>query len=247
MTTPARDRTSRETKKSQKPRKSTVQKAVTTRTRQARKVAKKPAGGIEIRLAVTEAAERLFRERSPADVTLREIATEAGVNYSLVYRYFRTKDALIAAVFSPRVKGIREQFVDAPEGPEALRDVHYMHDVPGYARSLAWVILEGNNLDLLFQDVESEEGSAEPSDDADVAVLKPDAIAARIAIGSFLALAMGWDLYEPYLLRLTGLEHIDKPVLNEELARLADALLTTTLRRVRETEPRSSSLARRPM
>ncbi len=38
---------------------------------------------------------------------------------------------------------------------------------------------------------------------------------------------MGWDLYEPYLLRLTGLEHIDKPVLNDGLARLADALLAS--------------------
>ena len=228
VTTPARDRTSRETKKSQQPRKSTVQKAAATkRTRQVRKVAKKPAGGIEIRLAVTEAAERLFRERSPADVTLREIAAEAGVNYSLVYRYFRTKDALIAAVFSPRVNMIREHYVDAPGGVEALRDLHYMHDAPGYARSLAWVILEGHDLGLLFQDLESEDGSAEPADDADVAVLEPYAVAARVAIGGFLALAMGWDLYEPYLLRLTGLEHIDKRSLNEHLARLADALLAS--------------------
>jgi AcrR family transcriptional regulator len=227
VTTPAGDRTSREVKKSQKARPSAVQKAATKRTRQTRKVPKKPAGGTEIRLAVTEAAERLFRDRSPADVTLREIAAEAGVNYSLVYRYFRTKEALIGAVFSPRVKGIREQYVDAPEGPEALRDVHYMHDAPGYARSLAWVILEGNDLDVLFQELETNE---DHPDEAEVAALEPRDLEARIAIGSFLALAMGWDLYEPYLLRLTGLKHVDKPVLNEYLARLADELLTSTSR-----------------
>ena len=244
MTTPARDGTSREAKKRPKPRKSMVQKSATKRTRQVRK----PAGGAEIRLAVTEAAERLFRERSPADVTLREIAAEAGVNYSLVYRYFRTKDALIAAVFSPRVNMIREHYVDAPGGIEALRDLHYMHDAPGYARSLAWVILEGHDLGLLFQDLESEDGEdgkAEPAEDADVAVLKPDAVAARVAIGSFLALAMGWDLYEPYLLRLTGLEHIDKPILNEGLARLADALLASAPpkpKRTRKERSRSTSM-----
>jgi AcrR family transcriptional regulator len=234
VTTPARNRTSREAKQDQKKtRASAVQQAATKRTRSARQVAKKPAGGAEIRLAVTEAAERLFRERSPADVTLREIAAEAGVNYSLVYRYFRTKDALIAAVFGPTVKGLREQYVDAPEGTEALRDVRYMHDAQGYARSLAWVILEGNDLDLLFQDLEADEGSegsADHPDEAEVAALQPGDVEARIAIGSFLALAMGWDLYEPYLLRLTGLEHIDKPVLNEHLARLADALLAPTSR-----------------
>jgi hypothetical protein len=109
-----------------------------------------------------------------------------------------------------------------------------MHDVPGYARSLAWVILEGNNLDLLFQDLEPdqelEEGSDELQKEREVAALDPDDFDARIAIGSFLALAMGWDLYEPYLLRLTGLEHVDKPVLNEHLVRVADALLTPTPR-----------------
>src|ERR1700710_458405 len=174
VTTPARNRTSPEAGEKQA-RTSAVQQATTKRTRPARKVATKPAGGVEIRLAVTEAAERLFRERSPADVTLREIAAEAGVNYSLVYRYFRSKDALIAAVFAPRVQGLREKYVDTPGGPEALRDVHYMHDVPGYARALAWVILEGNSLDLLFQDLEtddeSEEGSAGPAEAAEVAAL----------------------------------------------------------------------------
>jgi AcrR family transcriptional regulator len=228
VTTPARDRTNRDAKKNSKKRTGTAQKVATKGKSPARKVATKPAGGVEIRLAVTEAAERLFRERSPADVTLREIAAEAGVNYSLVYRYFRSKDALIAAVFAPRVQGLREKYVDTPGGPQALRQVKYMHDVPGYARALAWVILEGNNLDLLFQDVEPEgeqgeaNGRSKPLDTR----LTGDEIDSRIAIGSFLALAMGWDLYEPYLLRLTGLEHVDKSVLNKHLVRIADALLT---------------------
>jgi AcrR family transcriptional regulator len=38
---------------------------------------------------------------------LREIAAEAGVNHSLLYRYFRTKEAILASVFYDVVNNIR--------------------------------------------------------------------------------------------------------------------------------------------
>jgi hypothetical protein len=43
------------------------------------------------------------------------------------------------------------------------------------------------------------------------------------------------DLYEPYLLRITGMENIDKPTLNEHLIRITDRLLS--LRRNGQTTP----------
>jgi AcrR family transcriptional regulator len=44
--------------------------------------------------AVLDAADRLFRERPINDVSLRTIAEEAGVTYSLVNRHLGSKDAL---------------------------------------------------------------------------------------------------------------------------------------------------------
>jgi hypothetical protein len=104
-----------------------------------------------------------------------------------------------------------------------------MHDAPGYARALAWAILEGTNLDLLFTDPERADDALsdphpparpleQPRNDADVD--------SRVVVASFLVLAMGWDLYEPYLLRITGMEGVDKSVLNDHLIRIADALLS---------------------
>jgi TetR/AcrR family transcriptional regulator, repressor for neighboring sulfatase len=197
-------------------------------TKAAPKPARKPAGGPEIRQAVTEAAERLFRERSPADVTLREIAAEAGVNHSLLYRYFRTKEAILASVFYDVVNNIRTNFIEAPEGRAALREVQYLHDAPGYARALAWAILEGTNLDLLFTNPEPDGESNDPP--ARGLPLKTPRSAAdidsRVVVASFLVLAMGWDLYEPYLLRITGMEGVDKAVLNDHLTRISDVLLS---------------------
>jgi len=189
---------------------------------------KKPAGGLEIREALRRAAERLFRERSPGDVTLREIAAKAGVNYSLVYRYFKTKDALLAAVFYAVTPTIRKDLVDAPEGQPALRDLQLVHDATGYARALAWALLENMDLDLLFVDPDDGEDAIDRPKPRPVRVTKPktDAeIDSRIVMASFLALTMGWDLYGPYLTRITGTEHVDKSVLNEHIARIANAML----------------------
>jgi AcrR family transcriptional regulator len=112
--------------------------------------AKKPKGGAEIGAAVITAAERLFRDRSPANVTVREIEDEAGVQQSLVYRYFRTKENLLASVFYPQARLIQTAFVEAPDDVAALRELRYEHQAPGYARALAWAVLEGADLELLF-------------------------------------------------------------------------------------------------
>jgi len=192
----------------------------------------KPAGGMEIREAVTAAAERLFRERSPANVTLREIAAEAGVNYSLVYRYFGTKEAVLASVFQPLIPLIRAAFIDPPSGRAALRDVPEVHSYPGYARALAWALLEGIDLDLLFHDPDGD--SDDESDDHTSVVPPPplgvprtDAeIDTRVVIATFIVLSMGWDLYEPYLRRITGIGDDDSTTLNAHLERIAGALLS---------------------
>ena len=53
----------------------------------------------ETRERLLAAAERLFAERGFAGVSVRMIAAEAGVNWSLVGYYFRGKDGLLAEVY----------------------------------------------------------------------------------------------------------------------------------------------------
>ena len=53
----------------------------------------------ETREQLLTAAERLFAERGFAAVSVRVIAAEAGVNWSLVGYYFRGKDGLLAEVY----------------------------------------------------------------------------------------------------------------------------------------------------
>ena len=52
----------------------------------------------EFRERLIAAAERLFGERGPDGVTMRQLATELGVSPMTPYRYFKDKDAILAAV-----------------------------------------------------------------------------------------------------------------------------------------------------
>src|SRR5262245_13755529 len=59
----------------------------------------RPTGRTEVVVALLEAAERLFAQRAPGSVSLRQIAAEAGVNFGLVYQHIGTRDQLLRAVF----------------------------------------------------------------------------------------------------------------------------------------------------
>jgi hypothetical protein len=107
-----------------------------------------------------------------------------------------------------------------------------VHSYPGYARALAWALLEGIDLDLLFHDPDedsSDDGSGddEPATPPPLGVPRTDAeIDSRVIIATFIVLSMGWDLYEPYLRRITGIGTDDSTTLNAQLQRIADALLS---------------------
>lgn len=52
----------------------------------------------EFRRRLCAVAERLFAERGPAAVTMRELARELGVSAMTPYRYFKDKESILAAV-----------------------------------------------------------------------------------------------------------------------------------------------------
>ena len=67
-----------------------------------------PRGKEQVKAALIDAGIKLFSERGMSSVSVRDLADEAGVNHSLLFRHFGDKKALIKAVFEQRFKLLGE-------------------------------------------------------------------------------------------------------------------------------------------
>lgn len=90
----------------------------------------------DFRERMCEAAERLFSERGPDAVTMRQLAADLGVSPMTPYRYFKDKDDILAAVRTAAF----DRFAQALEAA---------HASPGDARSKGAKVAEAY-LDFAF-------------------------------------------------------------------------------------------------
>ncbi|HTR74566.1 MAG TPA: helix-turn-helix domain-containing protein [Solirubrobacterales bacterium] len=76
-----------------------------------------------IRTAIAEAAERLFAERGYDQVTVAEIAAEAGVSVKTLFTYFDSKEDLVFADEERLLGRLLESVQDRPAGRTPLEAV----------------------------------------------------------------------------------------------------------------------------
>ncbi len=75
----------------------------------------------DFRDRLCEAAERLFAERGPDAVTMRQLAAELGVSPMTPYRYFRDKDDILAAIRTNGFNRFAEALETARDGAQGAR------------------------------------------------------------------------------------------------------------------------------
>jgi TetR/AcrR family transcriptional regulator, repressor for neighboring sulfatase len=186
----------------------------------------KPYGREQVIESVIDATLSLWSAKGPAEVSLRAIAARAGVNYGLVYRHFRTKEAVIRAAMDRVVARSLMYTDDCTDLTDAVDSV-LPRSTGAHARLLAWAILQYFVDDIM------------PAEDpflhrlrdlakADVPAGTPDAdTAAKVKAGSMLAMLYGWRLFEPYLVRglqldKVGHEELDAQIKERMLKALTD-------------------------
>jgi AcrR family transcriptional regulator len=73
----------------------------------------------DFRERLCDAAERLFAERGPEAVTMRQLAAELGVSPMTPYRYFLDKDDILAAVrangFNRFAQALEDAYASSPD------------------------------------------------------------------------------------------------------------------------------------
>lgn len=151
--------------------------------------------------ALLRAAAELMAERSPSDVTLREIAARAGVNYGLIHRHYGTKDRLLVEIFQEFTDYGAEQIRSSSTIHEAIRRTFTL-DSGGFARILAWVALDGVSAEKTFADTS---GMAVFQDlivkewERGKGPQRRDQFDPRV-VSSFVMLMISiWDFYAPYM------------------------------------------------
>jgi AcrR family transcriptional regulator len=165
----------------------------------------KPTGREAIREAVLEAAVRLFAERGPGAVSIRELAAEAGVNHGLVHRHFGTKDELVAAVMNHLV-GRFERAAGKPddaETPEELLPKLFAaaRSQRAYWQILVRAILEGRDpaelqggFPIVRRLLAAAQRNPAPGRSAEAFVVQQ------------VALGLGLVVFEPFLRAALGLD-----------------------------------------
>ncbi|MBL8554304.1 MAG: TetR/AcrR family transcriptional regulator [Phenylobacterium sp.] len=75
----------------------------------------------DFRERLCAAAERLFAEKGPDAVTMRQLAAELGVSPMTPYRYFQDKDDILAAVRTSGFNRFAEALEQARDGAASVR------------------------------------------------------------------------------------------------------------------------------
>jgi TetR/AcrR family transcriptional regulator, repressor for neighboring sulfatase len=104
----------------------------------------------EARSLILDAAERLFGERGPDAVGLKDVAREAGVSHALVSHYFGTYDGLVDAALERRAEQLRARLIALLAEPSVevlsgalLERLWDLMASPEAVRLTAWALLSG--------------------------------------------------------------------------------------------------------
>lgn len=178
--------------------------------------------------ALLQAATALFGERGPASVSTREIAAAANVNSGLIHRHFRTKDRLLREVLNDLAREI-SQVESSKSGDEmgALREFFFAtRERTLYWKLLARCILDGRHPDEIQTDFPTVDRMIELLREMQQKGTLSKEYDARNIAATVLALALGYLIFEPWILSATQL---DKDVDEDELNRVRARIFETSL------------------
>jgi TetR/AcrR family transcriptional regulator, repressor for neighboring sulfatase len=184
---------------------------------------------------VVEAAATLFSTRGVDAVSLRDVAAEAGVDLALIGRYVGTRDDLVAAVFEHVSARLATSV-----GTHPLEGQGFTADTPmgQWVRIAAALAISGRRLEARH-DVNPVLAMAE--------TLRVgyglDAEAARVRAAQIVATALGWRVFEDYLVDAGNLGSIPLGELRDDLVHSSRRLGATPWPSPPDPSPRAGNVA----
>ena len=174
-------------------------------------------GREEVKVALLDAATTLLAERGPATVSVRDIASRAGVNHGLVHRHFGSKQALFGAVVDRLTSDLSAPRHETTDSLEGLVDLFESTSASPFWRVIARAILDGEVPSNLQSDFPVVRGLVEQFTSARESGDLDPQFDPRLVSAASVALALGWLLFEPFLLPAAKLDDVEPEQLRGEL------------------------------
>lgn len=184
-----------------------------------RRPAGAPSGPHEVRRAVLDAAATLFSERGLDNVSLRDISAKADVNFSSIRRYVGSRDTLVREVFDDLSRQLADTVLEHPLMGQGFDTDTVMGKWVRVAAALA----------ITDQPLVGRSGFNPVLAMAQtlMAGYGLDQEAAHLRAAQIVATALGWRIFEDYLVTAGGLEDVPLASLREELVHSARRLGAT--------------------
>lgn len=161
---------------------------------------------------ILDAAERLFAEKGPVSVSVRDIAAEAGLPHSAIYRYFESKDEVLRQVLARgRDRQIEHETEQRRQGLSAAGGLEWlMEHNRAYMLAIVRLALQGETTSSLGLD--PARGAARTSLAALLGGATPEPrtdLDPRMVLAALVALSFGYAVGEDWIMDTLGMQACD--------------------------------------
>ncbi len=185
-----------------------------------------------MRRALLDAAAELFIVKGVHKVSLRDIAAAADVHPALIGRYIGTRDELIDAVFDDLTSQLATAVLDNPLEGQG----HGPGTVMGrWVRLASQLVVDGRSIVG-----RSEFNPVVAMASTLMEGYGMDDLAARVRAAQIVATALGWRIFEDYLVESAHLDEVPLETLREELVHSARRLGATAWPSPPDPRPRNT-------
>lgn len=198
-------------------------------------VAERPRCRAAAEQSLIEAAAALLGEVGPRAMSVRDVATRAGVNHGLVHHYFGGKDGLLREGMKLLVHRHHEfasQRRVAGIAPAPLA----LNEDQNYLRAVARCVLDG---EMELARTELDEGVSIPNQALFAYTELQNLDGPTLEMKADLALAaateMGWAALEPFLFLVAGVQDDERDAVRELVRRRREASVDRHLLHIKES------------
>lgn len=176
---------------------------------------------------ILDAAERLFAERGPVGVSIRDIAAEAGLPHSAIYRYFESKDEVLRQVLvRGRDRQVEHETEQRRQGLSAIGGLEWlMEHNRAYMLAIVRLALQGETNSSLGLEPRTVASTSLAALRAGAPLQPRTDLDPRMVLAALVAVAFGYAVGEDWIIDALGMQACDAGRVRAGIDEVMDSML----------------------